>query len=424
MPDIAWRRTVLAALSALVLAGCGVQRGPAPDASGSGRNRAPVTVRHAAPVTAGAPASDSSGLGPAAASEPTLAPSTHPVNGCRPDVFGFCVSTLPQFYCCSAAYTGWSHVYVDETVDVRGSVPLFTNGQPDASAVFIVTPSRMRIVLPVDKAGGFSRRIRFSEQGRYAMGLVPSRKGYQWGMPVPFYVAYRAVPETTETLRSVFPLSRVSWQGIKVLAAPVGSDETFGVRFVDWYGHPAANVTLQVAGHAVTTDSEGYADIPYLSPAQYMLDGIYTGLFVQTYSHIEVQDGQLTGLVRLSPTLGPKTVRVITVHGTPMVDVADFFDYGFGEQAPGTPGISLDAKTGVLHFGNRNAPTLDTRTGVYRGWAPAGIRYQPVTVGVHTVVQGGQVYLTLGNLAQILDTYAWATAEPDGSMLFSTFTVP
>ena len=420
MSSFPWRLTVLAALSALVLAGCGGQRGPAPDASGSARIRAHVTVRHAAPVTAPAATIASLDLRPAAASVPTLAPSTHPVNGCRPDVFGFCVSTLPQFYCCSAAYTGWSHVYVDETVDVRGAVPHFTNGQPDASAVFIATPSGVRIVLPVDKAGGFSRRIRFSEQGRYEMRLVPSRKGYQWGMPVPFYVAYRALPETSETLRSVFPLSRASWQGIKVLAAPVGSAETFGVRFVDWYGHPAANVTLKVAGHAVTTDSEGYADIPYQSPTQYMLDGVYTGLFVQTYARIELQGGQLTG----SPAFGPRTVRVVTVHGTPMVDVADFFQYAFAESSPGTPGMSFDATTAVLHFGDSSAPTLDTRTGAYRGRAPAGIRYQPVTLGLHPVVQGGQVYLTLGDLAQILNTYAWARSEPDGSMLFSTFMVP
>ncbi len=422
MPTATWRRFAAAALLVLVLAGCGAQRALGPGISGGG-SHAPETAAHAAQRSSRATPKSPRPVRPLASSEPTLAAPAGPVNGCEPSVFGFCVSTLPQFYCCSAGYTGWSHVYVDETVDVRGSVPHFTNGKPDASAVYIITPSRVRIVLSVDKAGGFSRRIRFSEQGRYEMGLVPARKGYQWGLPVPFSVAYRAVPETTETLRYVFPLSRMIWQGIKVLAAPFGGDETFGVRFVDWYGRPAADVTLQLAGHAVTTDSLGYADIPYHSPSQYMLEGIYPGLFVQTYAHVEVRDGQLTGLVRLFPT-GPKTVRVIAVDGTPMVDVADFFGYVFGQQAPGTPGISLDAETGVLHFGGKNAPSLDTRTGIYRGWAPSGTGSLPVTIDLHPVSQGGQVYLTLGDLAQILNISASARAEPDGSMLFSTFFVP
>ena len=355
-------------------------------------------------------------------------------NSRSPSVFGFCVATLPQFYCCSAAETGWSHIYVDEMVDVRGAVPPLGSGRPDASDAYIVSPSGRRWVLPVDTRGNFAQRITFTEPGTYHMGLDPSGPGSPWSgqgvQPLPFQVAYRAIPQASQTLAAVFPASSQAWGGIRVIAEPVATRADLRVRFVDALGRPAGNQRLWLNQRAITTDAQGYAEIPFISGQRYGLYEIYPGLFVQTYSRVSIRDGALTGLPRYANGYGPDKVAVIEVHGTPMVDVADFLLYGVADifQSPtqGVPAVAYDPRSGVLALNSLGKDGLDTHTGLFTWHRPAQDGYRLVSAHLHPVVRGGQVYLSLRDLSTMLDLLwsAWAKPLPDGSMLFSTYEVP
>ena len=424
MAGATWQRISVAALALLILAGCGAQGAARPAATPHRQARAASPPAAAAQPPTPAPADP-----PAASSPPVLAASQHPLNGCTPSVFGFCVATYPQFYCCSAAFVGWSHIYVGESVDVRGSVQLYTDGKPDAKDAYILSPSGVRSVLPVDAAGGFSRRIRFTEPGKYLMGLDPSGPGSPWSsgnmQAVPFYVAYRAVPAAAETLAATFRGSHMHWSGIRVLAAPLGRHVTFRVRFTDASGHPAAHVALRLNGGSVTTDAQGYAEIPFAGGEAYALDEIYTGLFVQTYSRVAIRGGRLLGLPVYAPSLAPPAVRVITAGGQPMVDVRDFLLWGVADiiQSPsqGVPAVAFDSATGILRLNSLGDASLDTRAGEFTWTSPLAGSYR---IPLRPVVQAGQVYLTLADLSRVLDTFAWARPQPDGSLLFSTFEVP
>ncbi len=425
-----WPAIAVSALIAFGLAGCGLQhsaRGIATQHHSTKGTTTPTSTPNGTTAT----------LSPEVNDQPTVAPSTKPVNGCRPSVFGFCVTTKPQFYCCSAAYTGWSGIYVGETVDVKGAVPLYTNGQSTAKDVYIVAPSGAHTVLTVNAEGGFSQTVRFSQQGKYLMGVDASGPGTLWSpgggaQPLPFYVAFRAIPAAGERLSDIFPASSQSWRGITVLAAPLGADTTLRVRIVDASGNPAAAVRLPEwnGGGSIVTDVQGYAEIPYHSPdtGNYSLDELYTGFFVQTYSRLTISGDTLAGLPSARITGAPSGVRVIRSGGTPMVDVSDFLQAGVWQifqSPPGSPPpISYDAATGILDLTALQNATLNTRTGAFVYSPPT----QSISPGAHfvlkPVVVNGQVYLSLPDLAKILDIFSWAQPLPDGSMLFSMFQVP
>jgi len=339
---------------------------------------------------------------------------------------GFCLVSKPDLYCCSAAYTGWSHIYAGATVDVRGRAPLFPSGKPEAKDVFIVNPSGRRMLLPVDAHGAFSRRVRFSVPGVYRIGLVASGPGTPWSGPgirgIPFEVAYRAVAPAGATLGELFPAARSTYRGIVVLAAPVDQASSWRVRFLDAQGRPAARAAIEVAGRRIRTDAAGYATLTYQAGPRYALDELYPGLFVQTYSRVAIAQGALTGLPRYAQGLGPAAVRVLTVRGEELVDVQDFLLYGVADIFQGSPaGVAYDAQAAsltIVPVGGR----LDTRTGVFR--AAQGDGRPAARLRLHPVVAGDQVYLPLPDLARILNLFAWARPEPDGSLLFSTFEVP
>ncbi len=334
---------------------------------------------------------------------------------------GFCLASLPDLYCCSAAYTGWSHIYVGQAVDVRGSVPLFKSGKPEAKDVFIVEPDDRRILLPVDAKGGYNRRIRFATQGKYLIGLVASGPGTIWSAPglkgIPFYVAYRTVPAAADTLAHVFPASRVTYGGITVLAAPIATTTAFRVRFLNASGRPAAHVALTIAGEAVTTDAQGYARFTFRSGTGYALDEVYTGLFVQTYSRVAVENGALVGLPVYAKGLGPARVRVLTAGGQPLVDVQDFLLSGVADIFQSSPPpVTFDAQRGVLTLARVGGATLDTKSGEFM--------LHQAHFKLHPVVRDGQVYLSLPEFSRMLNIFAWARPQADGSLLFSTYEVP
>jgi hypothetical protein len=366
---------------------------------------------------------------PAAAAGPRAACTSR-----TPSVFGFCVATRPQFYCCSDAETEWSHIYVGQTVDVRGAVPPLSSGGPNAKDVYIVSPAGRRWLLPVDAGGNFSRRITFGEAGTWHLGLDPSGPGSPWrgpdARPLPFQVAYRAVPRPSQTLAALFGPGAASWGDIRVLAAPLGRRVRLRVRFVDARGRPAAGKRLWLDRQAVTTDAEGYAAIPFTGGANYELYAIYPGLFVQTYSRVAVASGGLTGLPRYQTGFGPAKVSVIEVRGRPMVDVAEYLLYGVGDlfaiPQPGVRPLSYDARTGVLRLTSLGQAGLDAKTGLFTWHRPTLSGYRLVSTRLHPVVQGDQVFVSLPDLSRLLSLlpFTWVRPLPDGSILFSTFELP
>lgn len=339
------------------------------------------------------------------------------MNGCdaRDSVFGFCISTVPALYQGSPAAEEWSHVVVGETAVVRGAIPVYTSGKPSFPDVFIKSPSGAVTRLPVGPHGGYSQSYTFSEQGEYAIG----QGTWSAEIPgVPFVVAYAPKPPPGLLLSHVFPSSLQSWPDITVIAVPFGQTGSVRVRFLDALGHPAKNV--QLWGTKIQTDSGGVATIHYdTTQKTWPLTPVYPDLFLQTVLHVSIAGGRVTGLwpQQYQPT--PIPVRTIRANGVWMADVADFLE---------NVGLGLPTQSGsVLTFVSGETIRLDTKSGQITVSPPplAGSERQPQgPITVHPIVRGGQVYLSLSDMAKIVNLAAWAQPQPDGSLLLTEDSAP
>ena len=395
------RRRILVTLAALLLlsaAGCGRQRAP----TASKHRKAPTQTIQSERPTTSAPTFKDVGI----------------VNGCdalQSIYQGFCAAAPSELWQGSDALVERQQVVVGETIDVHGAVGVDANGKPVWADVFIRPPSGKTTLLPVDSRGGYSQVYTFSEQGEYAFG--PG----SWSQDTSgasFLVAYRAVPPEENDLATLFPSSQQSsWPGISVAAVPFGEKGSLRVRFVDAQGDPAQNVTL--TGTQMRTDSSGYAEVPYdVTTPGFSVQCVYGNLCLQTVLHVFIANGKVSGFYEMQPDGKLVSVRTLAVNGTWLANAADFLQAMW---------LQTSSSGSVSTFSNGGATVrLDAQTGAVSVTKQSGSGASPPSqpVSVHPVVSGGQVYLSLSDLAKIVNLVAWAQPQPDGSLLLTDVSMP
>ncbi len=325
---------------------------------------------------------------------------------------GFCAAAPSELWQGSDAIVERQQVVVGETVDVHGAVGVDASGKPVWADVFVRAPSGKTTLLPVDSQGGYSQEYPFSEQGEYAFG--PG----SWSHDNPgasFLVAYRAVPPEEASL---FPASRqTSWPGISIAAVPFGQKGSLPVRFVDAQGNPAQDVTL--TGTQMRTDGSGYAAVPYdVTAPGFSVQCVYGDLCLQTVLHVAMANGKVSGLYQMQPDGTEVSVRTLAVNGTWLANAADFLQ---------AVGLQTSSSGSDFTFAAGGAAIrLDAQTGAVRVTERPGSRLTPPSepVSVHPVVSGGQAYLSLPDLAKIVNLVAWAQPQPDGSLLLAFVSMP
>ncbi|MDA8344757.1 MAG: hypothetical protein M0Z66_04660 [Thermaerobacter sp.] len=389
---------ILAALLLAATAGCGVQ---SPHAMSGEHHGHPASTQTATPPTSTTQTLADAGV----------------INGCdalQSIYQGFCATSPHVLVQGSDAMQVEQHVVVGQTIDVHGAVGVYTSGKPAYSDVFIKAPSGQVTLLPVDQKGGYSQEYTFSEQGAYAFG-----PGH-WSPDTPgatFEVSYRAQPPKGSLLSQVFPLSKQSWHGLTVAAVPFGEKGSLRVRFVDAQGNPARDVTL--AGTQLRTDADGFATVPYdTTPPGWPLQYVGGGLFLQTVLHVSIADGKVTGLFQQGPPGQQIPVHTLLENGVWLASAADLLQGAWLQTTHagsvwsftnGDETIRLDAVSGSV--------TVTARAG-------SGAVLPTVPIFVRPLTSGGQVYLTLDDLAKIVNLVAWAQPQPDGSLLLTDRVMP
>lgn len=397
----------------LLAAGCAAAHtAAAPHSHGDKRS-----INGKSPVGANGSTAGRAGSGPSASGvSPPPAPTmvdVGKVNGCdAANVFFECFSQGPFLIQGSPAAEEWSHLIVGETIDLTGAVPMYSNGKPSYQEVYMRSPSGKTVLFPVDAQGGFSGTYTFAEQGIYTTG------GGTWsdsGPGNPFWVVYKPEPPQASLLSSVFPASLRSWPDITVVAVPFGQTGTLRVRFVNAQGDPASNVSLDSGfGTPLQTDAQGYASVPYdtTKTIGWPQDRVYGSLFLQTVLRLTVEGDRLRGLWVQTPfpAWSPVTVPVRVVDGVPFADAEDFL----GAFA------SVSAKDGTLTLQTGGQTVrIDGQTGGVNV-APSGssaASQVPETFRVAAMSVDGRLYLSLADLSKIVNLFAWAQIEADGSML-------
>lgn len=302
---------------------------------------------------------------------------------------------------------------VGETLNLHGAVRMLSNGEPEFQDVYVDAPSGTSTEIPVGKDGGFAQGYTFKEQGEYTLGTgtpSPQNAGVQ------FTVVYRPVPPASSLLSDVFPDALQPWPGLTVVGVPFGQKGSVRVRFVDAAGNPAQNVTLD-ASQPIKTDANGYATLPYdTTQVGWPLRYIYGSLFFQTVLHVQVNNGKVTGLFPQEPDAQPIAVSAREVGGNWLANAQDFL-----ANVALTPHPTRDILTLTNAANTTQVITLNLKTG---GVTTSGIPGAPQAISVHPVTINGRTYLSLGDLAKLVNLVAWAKVLPDGSLLVSEHMMP
>ena len=167
------------------------------------------------------------------------------------------------------------------------------------------------------------------------------------------------------------------------------------------------------------TDGSGYAAVPYdVTAPGFSVQCVYGNLCLQTVLHVAMANGKVSGLYQMQPDGTAVSVRTLDVNGACLANAADFLL---------AVGLRTSSSGSVFTFSSGGAAIqLDAQTGDVRVTEQLGSGLTPPSqpVSVHPVVSGGQVYLSLPDLAKIVNLVAWAQPQPDGSQLLTFVSMP
>lgn len=364
------------------------------------------------------------------------------VNGCDPTFiappgpFGYCLTGLPHFYCCSSAAIGWSGIVAGKAEDIRGAVPLDPKTKrPEDSAVVIIGPHGAERRIPVAGNGGFSEDVTFPSAGTYHIGVVQS--GHAQNLQ-PFQVAWRYAVLQGELLTGLFPHVAHPWPtDITVLAAPFGRTTVFRIRLENARG--VAQPSALLGPHGPRADSSGVVTLHYRATGPRgmgTLWGIATALFVQTYADARPSGSGFTGFAPPMPHWNPAlAIRSISTPAGTLYALEPFLEHlipwfpGPPPPAGNPKPFTIDAKTGLLTITDPEsnvAAQFDLRTGEVdsdRYQSPGRMVWTPWAT-VHPVVRGGVTYLSIPEITRVAAAVFWAAPDGHGGILASDAFIP
>lgn len=339
-------------------------------------------------------------------------------------------SSLPELWCCSAAYDHWSGIIAGSRVELKGAVQVDpSTGEPIAPDVVVMDPYGKKVLIPVSADGAFSQGVAFPTVGEYQLGVLYDGKPTEM---VPFNVAWDyVIPQDVPTVSSLFPGSVRSWPADDVfLAVPAGRKSTVTIQAVNAQGIPQSGAVFGYDGP--TTDADGNATFTISWPpgtAYSPPDAVAPNLYAQSYVDITAGAGGLTGFPT-SPGKGAPSVRQITRGGTTSYDAVDFLlamNDGFTTQGS-APSLVWDAASGTLTINDQGAGTAarlvaasgEVDVGV---WQDNAWTWKPFHTTSPTVT-GGQVYLSVADLVALVNAFAWAAPDGKGGLLLSDTYIP
>lgn len=364
---------------------------------------------------------------------------SHPVNGCDPahSVYGpFCISTVPVWTQSSAGLTEWSQIEVGATVEVKGASAVSTKTRkPYYHAVEITGPGGFKTALPIDSNGGFDQKVSFPREGTYQMGVVQGGKPLQGLYFQVFYVPH---PEVETTLTNIFPNSQRKLPHDIVLTFPYGTHPSVSVQFTTANGHVASGVQLHDLSTVIKTDAKGVAKVE-LQPGQPFLgiNRIYGALFSLPYLTGRVSHGAVMTWPKETQTKGIISPPSQIVRGgvtyyevtsaLPLLDPVAFYHAYAGDVL-----FTYDRKTGDLTFRPNSTALQVTLTTVGTVKIPNLVCSstgcnpgKPVPVAhVHPLMHNGKLYLDVHDLVTVLNTFAWASLSPNGTLRVADFIYP